>query len=90
MKRLEGISIPKHIRYSNGLNDGTVQFAGVRTVEGCAMALLKTKDDEIIVLPVSDAVARRLKNLKVGTACNLEKGGITTISTNIKIRGKKR
>ena len=75
--RLKVFDIPKHTRYNQG-NDGVAAFAGIRQVEGQALALLK-RGEEVMVLPVDDATARRLKRVAVGEAVTVTpKGSIKT------------
>jgi hypothetical protein len=64
-KRLTLPDIPKHVRYHEHV--GPVQFSGIRQVEGQALALLRN-GDEIMVLPIDAAGARRLKQLAIGDA----------------------
>ncbi|OQW86274.1 MAG: conjugal transfer protein TraI [Rhodoferax ferrireducens] len=82
--RLKVFDIPKHSRYNQG-NDGAAAFtfAGVRQVEGQALALLK-RGDEIKVLPVDEATARRLKRVAVGEAVAV------TAKGSIKTKGRSR
>ena len=63
-KRLKGFDIPKHARYTDYV--GALSYAGTRTVEGQALALLKKQDDEILVLPVDQATVQRMKRLAIG------------------------
>lgn len=64
-KRLAGIDIPKHTLYDECAS--VISFAGVRNVEGQALALLKRGDaDDVMVLPVDQATARRLSRVAVG------------------------
>jgi len=52
-------------------------FAGTRQIEGETLALLK-RDEEIIVLPVDAATARRIKRYSLGDAVTLnDKGAVT-------------
>lgn len=75
--RLKVFDIPKHTRYNQG-NDGAAAFAGIRQVEGQALALLK-RGEEIMVLPVDDATARRLKRVAIGDSVAVTpKGSIKT------------
>ena len=66
--------IPKHRRYHQG-DEGTVHFAGIRQIDNEMLALLK-KDEQIIVLPIDIAMARRIKRLSVGDNVKLTKIGI--------------
>lgn len=64
-KRLGGIDIPKHTVYDRCAS--VISFAGIRNVEGQALALLKRGDaDDVMVLPVDQATARRLSRVAVG------------------------
>ena len=75
--RLKVFDIPKHTRYTHS-NDAAIAFAGVRQIEGQALALLK-RGDEITVLPIDDATARRLKRVAVGEAVTVTpKGAINS------------
>lgn len=80
-KRFSGFDIPKHKRY-DGL-EGPAHFAGVRKVDGKMLALLEAGDD-IVVLPIDEAVALRLKRLKLGQALSLNAEG------QIKKKGRRR
>ena len=81
-KRSIGFDIPKHVRY-NFFNEGTLDYAGIRQIEGQTLALLKVGED-IMVLPVDDATARRLKRMAVG-----QKLGVTAKGV-IKTKGRSR
>lgn len=72
-KRLKGFDIPKHRGY-NSTDKGLFEYAGQRKSGLETLALLK-RDDEIVVMPVSDYTARRLSNLKVGEAVTLTPSG---------------
>lgn len=75
-KRLKGFDIPKHSRYTDG--DGALSFAGMRNVEGQDLALVKRGDD-VMVMPIDQATARRLKRIAVGDAVSITpKGSIKT------------
>ena len=75
-KRLKGFDIPKHSRYTAG--DGALTFQGTRTIEGQALALLK-RGDEVMVMPIDQATARRLTRIAVGDAVSITaKGSIKT------------
>ena len=75
--RLKVFDIPKHTRYNHG-NDGAAAFAGIRQIEGQALVLLK-RGEEVMVLPIDDATARRLKRVAVGEAVTVTpKGSIKT------------
>jgi hypothetical protein len=80
--RLKVFDIPKHSRYNHG-NDGAAVFTGIRQIEGQALALLK-RGEEVMVLPVDDATARRLKRAAVGESV------IVTPKGFIKTKGRSR
>ncbi|CAE6823255.1 Protein TraI [Paraburkholderia aspalathi] len=76
-KRAKGFDIPKHRRY-NDHDEGAAKFAGIRQVGSETLALLK-RDDDVIVLPVDAATARRMKRLSVGDDVSLTgKGTVRT------------
>jgi len=81
-KRTRIFDIPEHKRF-NALHAGEVSFAGVRQVDGQALALLR-KDDLILVLPVDGAIARRLQRVKVGDSVSVTAGGV------IQVKGRSR
>ncbi|WP_275099897.1 TraI/MobA(P) family conjugative relaxase [Sedimenticola hydrogenitrophicus] len=75
-KRLKGFDIPKHCRY-NG-EAGAFSYAGSRNIEGHTLALLKRGDD-VLVVPVDPATARRIKRVSIGESVTINaKGSITT------------
>jgi hypothetical protein len=78
-RRLTISDIPKHLVYDGFL--GEAHFAGLRMVDGQQLALLE-RGGEIMVTPVSDATALRLKRLARGDLVTVGKGG--------SIRGKGR
>ncbi|MGS0754748.1 hypothetical protein ACVBEH_08545 [Roseateles sp. GG27B] len=83
-KRANGLDISKHYRYidrSDGA--GVVAYAGTRQIEGQSLALLK-RDDEVMVLPVDEATARRLKRVAVGERVTVTPQGA------IKTKGRSR
>lgn len=76
-KRLKGFDIKKHSRYTAG--DGTLLFAGLRNVEGQTLALVK-RGDNVLVMPIDQATANRLKRFTVGDAVSITpKGSIKTL-----------
>ncbi len=52
-----------------------MQFAGMRQVDGEMLAFLK-RDEQIIVLPVDAATARRLKRLLIGDVVKVTSQGV--------------
>lgn len=76
-KRSIGIDIPKHRKF-NASDEGAVSFSGIRQIDGEALALFK-RDEQVVVQPVDDATARRLKRFAVGDVVTLtEKGTVKT------------
>ncbi|MQA21674.1 TraI/MobA(P) family conjugative relaxase [Rugamonas rivuli] len=73
--------IPKHIAYDGF--QGPAAFAGLRTVDDQQLALLN-RGGEIMVVPVDEATARRLKRLK--------RGDVVTVASHgaIKTQGRSR
>jgi hypothetical protein len=87
-KRLRIFDIEKHARY-NEAQAGLATFVGIRQVEGHLLALLKgekaaTGAQEIMVLPVDEPTARRLKRLAVGSSVTVSPQG------SIKAKGRSR
>ena len=81
-KRARGLHIQKHVQYIFS-NDGSAEFAGIREIEGQALALLKL-GEEIMVLPVDNATAKRLRRVEVGQRVDL------TTKGTIKTKGRSR
>ena len=77
-KRLRGINLPMHRRYSEG-DAGTLSFAGLRRVDGTALLLLK-RDDVVCVLPVDEPMAARLQRLSIGDAVSVGESGSITLA----------
>lgn len=77
-KRLRGINVPMHRRYSEG-DAGTLSFAGLRRVDGTALLLLK-RDDVVCVLPVDEPMAARLQCLSIGDAVSVGESGSITLA----------
>lgn len=71
-KRLKGFDIPKHSRYNGEI--GEFAHAGIRTVDGQALALLK-RDDQVFVLAIDGATANRLKRAKIGDPVTVDGKG---------------
>lgn len=81
-KRQKGIDIPKHALYDG--RAGVILFAGLRTVDGQPLALLRPGDaaagaeggaDVVLVLPVDAATARRLSRVARGDAVSVTRHG---------------
>lgn len=79
-KRQRIIDIPKHTLYDDCA--GVMIFAGLRHLDGEALALVKRgavdagdAGDIVMVLPVDAAAARRLARLAVGEAVRVTPGG---------------
>lgn len=73
-KRCNGFDIPKHKRFTL-IADVTADYGGTRVIDGHTLALLKVVD-EVMVLPVDDATARRLKRLPLGRPLEVNTKGI--------------
>lgn len=71
-KRLKCFDIPKYMRYTNG--DSELLFAGMRNVEGQTLALVE-RDDDVLVVPIDQTTARRLKRITVGDAVSITPQG---------------
>lgn len=80
--RLKVEDIPKHTRFDPDKGE-VVAFAGVRRIGEQALALLKS-GEEIMVLPVDDATARRLKRTPIGDRIAV------TAKGSLKTRGRSR
>jgi hypothetical protein len=81
-KRLILDDIPNHTLY-NYINDGVSVFVGTRQVDKQFLALLKN-GDAVMVLPIDEATARRLKRIAVGDTITV------TINGSIKTKGRSR
>lgn len=63
-KRSRGMSIEPHRLFSSK-DSGKLVFKGVRHIGNQAMALLKRADDKhVLVLPIADKIANRLKSIQ--------------------------
>jgi hypothetical protein len=62
-KRTRGIEVPRHMRY--GPSTQPLSFAGLRTVDGCTLALLD-RGDAVLVMPIDLATVQRLKGVSIG------------------------
>ena len=84
-KREKGLDISKHSRYIDQSNGSVyvLYYAGTRQIDGQSLALLK-RGDEIMVLPVDEASARRLKRVAVGERVTVSPQGA------IKTKGRSR
>lgn len=75
-KRSKGFDIQKHARYTDG--EGGLVFRGIRNVESQALALLQ-RGEEMMVMSIDQATARRLKHVAVGETVTITpKGSIKT------------
>ena len=63
-KRLKIFDIMEHRRY-NEADVGVASFAGVRRIEGEALALLQ-RNQVILVMPIDEKTANRLSRLSIG------------------------
>jgi Fe-S cluster biosynthesis and repair protein YggX len=81
-KRAQGLSVAKHKRYEPGAGDSGV-YGGCRRIDGQCLVLLEHAD-EVMVLPVDEATARRVEHMPVGTAV------IVTPQGSVKSKGRGR
>jgi hypothetical protein len=81
-KRLSGFDIPIHYRYTQERH-GPATFAGIRKVEGQSLALLKS-GETVMVLPIDESTAQRLKRLAIGDSVTLTPQG------SIRTKGRSR
>lgn len=81
-KRCNGFDIPKHARYTF-IQEMSAEYAGTRRIDEQALALLKV-GKEILVLPVDEATARRLKRISLGQQIEVSAKGV------IKTKGRSR
>jgi hypothetical protein len=72
-KRATGFDLVKHVPFT-AHNAGKVAFAGLRSVEGQMLALLKHQD-HVMVLEIEDGTADRLKRLSLGTQVRVTSRG---------------
>ncbi len=63
-----------HRRYQN-TDEGPVQFVGMRQVDDEMLALLK-RVEQIVVLPIDAATARRLKRLSIDDVVKVTSQGV--------------
>lgn len=81
LKRVRMFDIMKHRRYNED-DAGMVKFAGLRQVDGKSLVLLK-RNDEVIVLAIDVATARRMKRFSLGDEVLLtNKGTLKTKGRN--------
>lgn len=80
--RLKVSDVLKHRRY-NSDDAGTVTFEGIRQIEGQTLALLK-RNNEIIVAPIDESTARRLKRVALSEVVTIKSNGA------IKTKGRSR
>ena len=81
-KRLKLFDIQKHVRYTDD-SEGAAAYVGTRQIEGQSLALLE-RGEEVMVLPVDEATARRLKRVAVGESVTVTPQG------TIKTKGRSR
>ena len=73
-KRLRAFDIPKHSQY-RFTNSGEFSYAGLRNIDGQALALL-LKEGEISVLAVDQATAKRLRRMSIGDRLIVSAAGV--------------
>jgi len=76
-KRAKGFDIQEHSRYTS--NDGVLSFAGLRNIDGQALALLR-RDDSVMVLPIDAGTARRLSRVSINDPVTVTSSGTVRIS----------
>ena len=81
-KRLKILDIMEHRRY-NEADVGVASFAGVRRIDGEALALLK-RNQVILVMPIDEKTANRLSRLSIGDQVTCTGMGI------VKTKGRSR
>jgi hypothetical protein len=72
-KRAQGLAVAKHKRYESSANESAV-YAGLRRIDGQCLALLRHADD-VMVLPIEESTAQRIKHMPVGTAVSVTPQG---------------
>lgn len=65
--------IPRHTLWTG--ESGRAEYAGWREKDGKPLVLLKSKESEIIVLPVDSETLKHAKHLKIGDAVTFEYDG---------------
>ena len=80
--RLKVSDIPKHRRYHDD-DTGAATFAGIRQIGGQSLALLK-RNEEVVVMPIDDATAQRLKRVAISAVVTVRQNG----SIGLKGRGR--
>jgi len=73
-KRLTIFDIQKHRRYNEN-DSGAAIYAGSRQIDGHSLALLK-RGEEVMVLPMDEATARRMQRLALGDPVTVTQGSI--------------
>lgn len=81
-KRIKGFDIPKHAHYTF-IDKETAIYMGTRHIDEQALALLKV-GTEVMVLPVDEDTALRLKRMPVGQQVTIDTNG------SIKSKGVRR
>lgn len=81
-KRLSGIDILVHKPYNNHYSSNFL-FAGFRKVDDQLLVLLK-HNDEILVKPIDETTARKMKHLSIGDKVTINQQGV------IKTKGRSR
>jgi hypothetical protein len=81
-KRAQGLAVAKHTRYERSAQE-SASYGGLRRVDGHCLALLK-RADEVMVLPVDEATARRLMHMSIGTQV------VVTPQGSVKSKGRGR
>ena len=81
-KRVKVTDIKRHVRFA-GQPSGPTAYGGIRRLQGQSLALLN-HDDQVLVMPVDEATARRLSRVSLGEQVTV------TSSGTIKAKGRSR
>ena len=81
-KRAKIFDIPKHRRY-HSKDAGEIIYTGIRNIENQFLALFKCNEG-VLVLPIDDMTAKRLRRIALGTVVNVTESG------SIKTKGRGR
>lgn len=72
-KRAKIFDIPKHRRCCSK-DVGEIIYAGIRNIGNQFLALFKS-NEEVLVLPIDDMTAKRLRHISLGTVVNVTESG---------------
>ena len=83
-KRARGLDVPRYARYTAGT--GPLTYAGIRNVDGQALALLE-RGDEVLVMPIDPVTAQRLSRTARGAPARVNANASISTGTG---RGRSR